>query len=71
MASPGFSPGWDIDESQVPGTVKLIDLDHTAATLHTGKQKDIILVPAPPSDPDDPLNWSPSRKRLHLICLIV
>jgi hypothetical protein len=75
VAMPGSSssPEWgDIDESQIPGTVKLVDLDHTeTSTLHTGKQSDIILVPTPSRDANDPLNWSPARKRLHLICLIM
>ncbi|TWU71187.1 hypothetical protein ED733_001573 [Metarhizium rileyi] len=57
--------------SQVPGTVHLVDLDRTAAAPHAGNDNDIILVPKPSSDPDDPLNWSPSRKRLHLVCLIL
>lgn len=32
-------------------------------------QKDIVLVPAPSSDPDDPLNWSPRRKLLSTSCM--
>ncbi|EFZ02997.2 MFS transporter [Metarhizium robertsii] len=61
----------EMDAAQVPGTVHLVDLDRSAATPHTGNHNDIILVPTPSSDPNDPLNWSPSRKRLHLVCLIV
>ncbi|OAA53550.1 MFS transporter [Cordyceps fumosorosea ARSEF 2679] len=63
----------DLDESLVPGTVRLVDTEHTAAAPHaTGSgQRDIILVPTPSSDPNDPLNWSPGRKRLHLACLMV
>ncbi|GAO15634.1 uncharacterized protein UV8b_04815 [Ustilaginoidea virens] len=60
-----------MDTTLAPGTVLLVDLDHTAAAPHAGRQHDIILVPTPSSDPNDPLNWSPARKRLHLICLIV
>lgn len=64
--------GDDVDESQIPGTVKLVDLDHAeTSTPHAGKQSDIILVPTPSRDANDPLNWSPARKRLHLICIIV
>jgi hypothetical protein len=62
---------WNVDETQVPGTVQLVDLDGRAGTLHAGKGKDIILVPTPSNDRNDPLNWSPGRKRLHLACLIV
>ncbi|KAF2099206.1 MFS general substrate transporter [Rhizodiscina lignyota] len=38
----------------------------------TGKNvKDVVLVPAPSSDPDDPLNWSPRRKALAITCMCV
>lgn len=60
----------DIDESQVPGTVLLVDVGHTTGTLHATKQSDIVLIPTPSADVNDPLNWSPWRKRQHLICLI-
>lgn len=59
-----------IDESQVPGTVQLIDIDEQLAARHAKGHKDIILVPTPSADPDDPLNWSPGRKRLALICVL-
>ncbi|KIX10420.1 uncharacterized protein Z518_01502 [Rhinocladiella mackenziei CBS 650.93] len=51
----------------VPGTIHLVDLDHTMHTRHAGGG-DIVLVPTPSSDPDDPLNWSPRRKILSTIC---
>lgn len=60
----------DIDESQIPGTVQLVDLDAHLLTRHARGHKDIILVPTPSADPDDPLNWSPGRKRLALICIL-
>ncbi|KAK3181876.1 hypothetical protein K4F52_006779 [Lecanicillium sp. MT-2017a] len=60
-----------LDESQIPGTVQLIDLEQSAATRHAGDHTDIILVPTPSKDPNDPLNWSPGRKRMHLVCLMV
>lgn len=63
--------GTEVDESEIPGTVQLVDLEQTVATLHAGSAKDIILIPTPSSDPNDPLNWAPWRKRRHLICLIV
>ncbi|KAL7802259.1 major facilitator superfamily domain-containing protein [Trichoderma aethiopicum] len=59
-----------VDESQVPGTVLLVDVDHNTQIRHASSQDDIILVPTPSSDVNDPLNWSPWRKRQHLICLI-
>lgn len=46
--------------SPVPGTVHLVDLDGTIAAQHakgTGR-RDIVLVPTPSSDPDDPVSDS-------------
>jgi len=60
----------EIDDDAVPGTVHLVDLDHTMATLHAGKG-DIVLVPTPSDDPDDPLNWSPRRKMMSTVCVSV
>lgn len=60
-----------IDESQVPGTVQLVDLDEHIATRHASGHKDIILIPTPSEDPEDPLNWSPARKRLALTCILM
>lgn len=51
----------------IPGTVRLVDLQGTSALRHGKNQKDIILVPQPTDDPNDPLNWSPSRKLLSSI----
>ena len=54
----------------IPGTIHLVDLDGTIHSPHAkGSNHDIILVPAPSKSPDDPLNWSPSRKLLSLGCL--
>ena len=50
-----------IDESIVPGTVHLIDLDHNLHVKHSKAQQDIVLVPTPSDDPDDPV-----RIYLHL-----
>ncbi|KAI1098966.1 putative MFS transporter [Jackrogersella minutella] len=61
----------DIDESLVPGTVHLVDLEHTMATRHARDHKDIVLVPTPSADPDDPLNWTPRRKYLALACALL
>ncbi|KAH9885935.1 putative MFS transporter [Xylariomycetidae sp. FL2044] len=73
MAVPTTPHGDDgIDESQVPGTVHLVDLEHALATrAHARDRADIVLVPTPSaSDPDDPLNWSPRRKRLAVGCAL-
>lgn len=44
-----------IDDSVVPGTVHLIDLDHTMQAKHSKAHQDVILVPTPSDDPDDPV----------------
>ncbi|KAL4782351.1 major facilitator superfamily domain-containing protein [Aspergillus varians] len=46
----------------VPGTVHLVDLDGSLNARHGKSRNDIVLLPQPSSDPDDPLNWSPMRK---------
>lgn len=56
------------NEIDIPGTVHLVDVDHTMQTRHASKNEDIVLNPTPSSDPNDPLNWSPRRKLLSLIC---
>lgn len=58
------------EESSIPGTVHLVDLDGTMQAQHArGGQRDIVLVPTPSQDPDDPLNWSPRRKTLSMVCM--
>ena len=59
-----------VDRNAIPGTITLVDLEHTLATQHlNGGNSDIVLVPQPSDDPDDPLNWSPRRKLLSTICV--
>lgn len=51
----------------VPGTVHLIDIRGDMNTRHLeGNKKDIVLVPKPSSDPEDPLNWTRKRKLLAI-----
>lgn len=58
--------------SVIPGTVHLVDLQGTLAVKHAGGNlDDVVLVPAPSNDPDDPLNWSPRRKLLSTVSLVV
>lgn len=59
----------NVDRSTIPGTVTLLDLDHVMSAQHANGNSDIVLIPAPSSDPDDPLNWSPRRKLLSTICV--
>ncbi|KAK5057484.1 hypothetical protein LTR84_011484 [Exophiala bonariae] len=54
----------------VPGTTHLVDLQGTINAPHE-KHKDIVLVPAPSEDPEDPLNWSSRRKLLHMFCIFI
>ena len=56
-----------------PGTVRLIDTTGHQTTRHAeGKgQQDIILVPHPSEDPEDPLNWTFKRKLLATSCIVV
>ncbi|KAI9373189.1 MFS general substrate transporter [Aspergillus egyptiacus] len=59
-----------IDPNAIPGTFTLVDTNHVLATRHLENgDRDIVLVPEPSSDPDDPLNWSPRRKLLSTVCL--
>ncbi|ODV92351.1 hypothetical protein CANCADRAFT_937 [Tortispora caseinolytica NRRL Y-17796] len=46
----------------IPGTVYLLDLEQNLNNVVHGSQKEIVLVPQPTKDPNDPLNWSNMRK---------
>lgn len=61
----------ELDTSIVPGTHHLVDLDGILHTAHDAQLKDIVLVPTPSADPEDPLNWSHRRKSLHMFCLFM
>lgn len=53
------------DPDHIPGTVYLVDIDgHETSALHDASHKDIVLIPRPSSDPNDPLNWTYQRKLL-------
>ncbi|KZZ92297.1 Major facilitator superfamily domain, general substrate transporter [Ascosphaera apis ARSEF 7405] len=59
---------------EVPGTVHLVEAgDSGAAHEHASSphRKDIILVPKPSNDPEDPLNWSQSRKYRCMVMVYV
>ncbi|KAH7028154.1 major facilitator superfamily domain-containing protein [Microdochium trichocladiopsis] len=54
-------------ELQIPGTVYLVDVAQDESNIHArhdGSHQDIVLVPQPSSDPEDPLNWTYRRKLL-------
>jgi len=43
-----------LDTSAIPGTVHLVDLEGTMHTKHAKNISDVVLVPTPSTDPDDP-----------------
>ena len=57
----------DAVQGAIPGTIQLVDVDQTLEARHAGNG-DIVLQPTPSDHPDDPLNWTPRRKLLALIC---
>lgn len=71
----------DKNLAHVPGTAQFTkDPNAIAAELYdgvdisalkhgTGKHADIVLVPQPSDDPNDPLNWSPFKKHLSFFVL--
>ncbi|KAI1070986.1 hypothetical protein LB507_011064 [Fusarium sp. FIESC RH6] len=57
------------ESDSIPGTIHLVDVQRNLRVRHAGGgEGDIVLDPAPSDDPNDPLNWSPQRKRLALVC---
>ncbi|KAF4339530.1 major facilitator superfamily transporter [Fusarium beomiforme] len=53
----------EVDRTATPGTVLLVDLEHTLAARHASRgDTGIVLIPQPSDDPEDPLNWSRRRK---------
>ncbi|KAK4615517.1 hypothetical protein CLAFUW4_10150 [Fulvia fulva] len=62
------------DEKQFPpGTVRLIDVHGKLLTKHASSaaEQDIVLLPRPSDDPEDPLNWSFKRKMLATSCVLM
>ena len=57
-------------DSSVPGTIHLVDKEGILrAKYASGSRKDVVLVPEPSDDPEDPLNWSAKRKLLSTSCV--
>ncbi|KAK1534984.1 major facilitator superfamily transporter [Colletotrichum costaricense] len=56
-----------------PGTTRLIDVDGSVISKHASgsDEADIILIPRPSEDPEDPLNWTKKRKWLATSCVLV
>ncbi|KAF6240619.1 hypothetical protein HO173_001290 [Letharia columbiana] len=60
------------ENSFVPGTIHLVDIQGTLRAKHaSGGQNDVVLIPAPSDDPDDPLNWSAKRKLLSTASIAI
>lgn len=53
-----------IDFNAVPGTSHLVN-------LNASKEDEIVLIPTPSDDPNDPLNWSYRRKMMQMFCIIL
>lgn len=53
---------------EVPGTSYLVD---NAQISDLAERKNIVLVPQPSDDPNDPLNWSEILKMLHMAVLLL
>ena len=59
-------------DQDVPGTVLLVDLAGSqSGGKHASDRSDIVLVPRPSADPEDPLNWSRKRKMWSLAMVFV
>ncbi|KAF3020140.1 hypothetical protein E8E14_008471 [Neopestalotiopsis sp. 37M] len=52
---------------EIPGSILLVDVTHGDASARTDRD-DIVLIPTPSNDPDDPLNWAPMRKLSSTFC---
>ncbi|KAH8795055.1 major facilitator superfamily transporter [Hyaloscypha sp. PMI_1271] len=60
-----------IEDKSAPGTVHLIDATGELHVKHSEAAHDIVLVPLPSDDPEDPLNWSRKRKLLQTSCVVM
>ncbi|CAI6083351.1 hypothetical protein V2G26_018862 [Clonostachys chloroleuca] len=55
----------------VPGTVQLVDVEGIFNVEHGKQSRDIVLVPQPTNDPDDPLRWTVPRKTRNIIVAMI
>ncbi|KAG7891939.1 hypothetical protein KL925_001884 [Ogataea polymorpha] len=58
----------EAENEWVPGTVHLVDVDHTLNVEHNGNS-DVVLIPQPTKDPNDPLRWSRPKKEFQYAIL--
>ena len=63
----------DAIEGLPPGTFQLIDTAGVLKRRHGDKkgEEDIVLVPKPSADPEDPLNWTFRRKIIATSCVVL
>ncbi|KAF4777738.1 hypothetical protein HER10_EVM0006702 [Colletotrichum scovillei] len=50
----------------IPGTVQLVDTQGVLDVKHGSDHTNIVLVPQPSSDPNDPLSWTRKRKTFNI-----
>jgi hypothetical protein len=60
-------PSTQITMQEIPGSILLVDVTHGDASARTDRDE-IVLIPTPCNNPDDPLNWAPMRKLLSTFC---
>ena len=63
-----------VDDFDIPGTTPLWGNEDELSSFgltHKKKNKEIVLIPQPSSDLNDPLNWSALRKNLHFSILFI
>lgn len=53
----------DINFDAIPGTSNLVNMQ--------ADEGEIVLIPTPSDDPNDPLNWTFRRKMLQMFCIIL
>ncbi|OUM52418.1 hypothetical protein BVG19_g1610 [[Candida] boidinii] len=56
------------EDDWVPGTVHLVDVNHDLNVEHNGNS-DVVLIPQPSEDPNDPLRWSAAKKNWQFVIL--
>lgn len=58
----------EVEQEWVPGTVYLVDINHSLSVKHNGKS-DIVLIPQPSENSNDPLLWSKWKKEFQFLLL--
>ncbi|UQC86133.1 uncharacterized protein CLUP02_11633 [Colletotrichum lupini] len=55
----------------IPGTVQLVDTQGVLDVKHGSEHTNIVLVPQPSSDPNDPLSWTRKRKTFNISWVMI